>query len=194
MVYKLENAKILIVDDMKPMLSLLESLLHTFGFTEIYTAQDGESAFNIFCKYSHDLIITDWVMEPMNGLELIKKIRKDQFSPNKYVPVIIMSGFSARVRVEAARDQGVTEFLVKPFTARDLYSRIEHVIEKPRRFVDASNFFGPDRRRKKGDEYEGPMRREEDQQYLVDHKTTPEEKIAAETLQRLLRETRDKTK
>jgi two-component system chemotaxis response regulator CheY len=75
---------------------------------------------------------------------------------------IMMTGYSDKVRVEEARDVGVTEFLAKPFTAQDLYARIEKLIEKPRRFVEAEAFFGPERRRRKmkAEEYKGPKRRD----------------------------------
>jgi DNA-binding response OmpR family regulator len=73
-----------------------------------------------------------------------------------------MTGFSARERVIAARDTGVTEFLVKPFTANDLYKRIDHVIMKPRQFVKSPDFFGPDRRRKFLDGQNIPKRRQDD--------------------------------
>ncbi len=192
MPYKLESAKILIVDDMQPMLSLTQSLLKLFGFKEVYTASDGNTGFDLFRKFSPDLVITDWVMEPVDGLEFIQRIRKDSFSPNQYVPIIIMTGYSSRIRVETARDQGITEFLVKPFTAKDLYSRIEHVIEKPRRFVDCTSFFGPDRRRKHAD-YAGPRRREADTIYKQEPQTDAEKAIA-QTLRKLVDETRDKTK
>ena len=101
-------------------------------------------------------------MEPFDGIELTKKIRTDPRSPNPYVPIILMTGYSAQIRVMQARDTGVTEFLVKPFTAQDLYTRIEQVIEKPRQFVDTGEFFGPDRRRRVVKDYEGPFRREEE--------------------------------
>jgi len=162
MAYTLEKAKLLVVDDMKPMLSLTASVLKIFGFKEVYTAENGEQAFDIVCKKDPDLIITDWIMDPMDGLELTQMIRKSPISPNPYVPVLMMTGFSSRLRVEKARDMGITEFLVKPFSSRDLYTRISQIIEKPRQFVDAGTFFGPDRRRRSDDDYEGPKRRGND--------------------------------
>lgn len=164
MVYQFKAVSILVVDDMKAMVSLVSSLLKIFGFNSIYTATDPEDAFQQFCRYKPDIIITDWLMQPYDGIELIRKIRRDPRSPNRFVPVIMMTGYSHRARVEKARDVGVTEFLVKPFTAKDLYARIEQLIERPRKFVEAGDgtFFGPDRRRRRGDDYDGPMRREEE--------------------------------
>jgi hypothetical protein len=64
--------------------------------------------------------------------------------------------------VEAARDAGVTEFLAKPITAHDLFSRIAEIVERPRGFVRCESYFGPDRRRRMVDDYAGPWRRNED--------------------------------
>ncbi|QQG37128.1 MAG: response regulator [Micavibrio aeruginosavorus] len=161
MVYQFKTVSILVVDDMKPMVSLVSGLLKVFGFSAIYTADNPEDAFAQFCRYKPDIVLTDWQMQPFDGLELIRMIRRDPRSPNKFVPVIMMSGYSHRIRVEQARDVGVTEFLVKPFTAKDLFARIEQLIERPRQFVDSGQFFGPDRRRRKG-EYAGQRRREDD--------------------------------
>jgi len=163
MAYDFRNARVLIVDDMQPMLSLVLSILKVFGFKDVHIAHDAEEGFRAFCQLNPDIVITDWQMEPYDGVELIRKIRRDPKSPNRFVPVILMSGYSHRARVEKARDGGVTEFLVKPFSAKDLYKRIEQLIEKPRKFVEAEQFFGPDRRRRAGDEYGGPLRRDADE-------------------------------
>ena len=162
MAYKLEKVKILIVDDMQPMLDLTKSVLKIFGFKLVFTAPNAEEAFEIVCKEDPDLIITDWMMSPVDGLEFAKQVRRDPLSPNPYVPVLMMTGFSARFRVENARDAGITEFMVKPFSARDLYKRVVQIVERPRQFVEAGEFFGPDRRRKSDENYEGPRRRERD--------------------------------
>ncbi|MCE7887866.1 MAG: response regulator [Alphaproteobacteria bacterium PRO2] len=162
MPYSLDRVKILIVDDMVPMLSLVKSVLSIYGFKEIFTANDGEEAFELVCRHDPDLIITDWVMEPMDGLEFTKKVRRSPLSPNPYVPILMMTGFSSRIRVESSRDTGITEFLVKPFNSRDLCARIVQIVEKPRQFVDAVEFFGPDRRRRDDRDYEGTRKRGDD--------------------------------
>jgi PleD family two-component response regulator len=162
MTYELKKASILVIDDMQPMMALTASLLKILGFTDIHQASDAEVGWHKFCQYNPDIVLTDWLMEPYDGLHLVKKIRNDPASPNRFVPIILMTGFSHRLRVEQARDIGVTEFLVKPFRAKDMFARVEMLIEKPRRFVETGQFFGPDRRRRKGDDYQGPFRREGD--------------------------------
>lgn len=186
MPYDLSTAKILIVDDMVPMLTLTKSILSIFGFKHLYTAQGAEEAMKILIKEDPDLVITDWMMKPKNGLEFTREIRKNPKSPNPYVPVVMMTGFSSKIRVEQARDVGITEFLVKPFTSRDLYSRITQIIEKPRQFVDTGEFFGPDRRRRHIKDYEGPQKREADQK-----ETTNTNKSAVDILRKLRNEAKN---
>ena len=141
------------------MLALTTSIITMFGFKNVHGAKSVDEGYKLFCQYDHDLIITDWLMEPMDGLDLIRMVRRNDESPNKFVPIILMTGYSDQPRVETARDMGVTEFLMKPYSARDMYARIVQIIEKPRQFVDTGEFFGPDRRRRKNYVYFGPDRR-----------------------------------
>lgn len=159
MPYDLSQVRILIVEDMQPMLSLTTSILNMFGFKNVHGAKNVEEGYKLFCQYNHDLIITDWLMEPYDGVDLIRFVRKNEDSPNKFVPIILMTGYSDQPRVETARDIGVTEFLMKPYSARDMYARIVQIIEKPRQFVDTGEFFGPDRRRRKNFSFYGADRR-----------------------------------
>ena len=162
MAFHFEKLSVLIVEDTIPMLKLVSFVLETLGVGRIFSASEGGEGYDIFCMESPDIVITDWHMHPVNGIDLVKKIRKDPNSPNRTVPVVMMTGFSAFPRVSEARDTGVTEFLVKPFSANDLARRIAHVINQPRDFIETPDYFGPDRRRRKGDEYSGPYRRSSD--------------------------------
>lgn len=163
MSYTLEKASVLVVEDMVPMAKLTQRILETFGFEEVYVAYSAEEGLELYQKHSPDLVLTDWVLDEMSGLDLVKQIRRDPLSKNAYVPIILMTGFSHKLRVMEARDIGVSEFLVKPFTAKDLYARIVQAVEKPRQFVDSGEFFGPDRRRRRANAtYEGPSRRYDD--------------------------------
>jgi len=161
MAYDLEDINLLVVEDTFPMLVLAKSLLHIFGFRNILTAKTGEEGYALYKQYKPDVVITDWFMEPMDGIQLTQKIRHDEDSPNPYTPIIMVSGYGSRARVENARDNGVTEFIIKPYTAKDLYNKITQLIENPRPFVKTDNYFGPERRRRNA-EYNGPFRRESD--------------------------------
>ena len=163
MSFRFDKLSLLLVEDIIPMQQLFVSVLNHMGITKIDTATDGAAAFELFKKENHDIVLTDWAMAPKDGLELTNEIRHNAQSPNRMAPIILITGYSAWKRVEQARDAGVTEFLVKPFTANDIAKRLAHVITKPRDFIETKNFFGPDRRRKVDKNYDGPLRRESDQ-------------------------------
>lgn len=162
MSYNFDRIRILVIEDNQPMLEICKTLLLTFGVGEVLTARNGQEGFKTFCKENPDIILADWMMEPTDGIQMTRRIRNESISPNHYVPVILMTGFSEKKRVVQARDAGVTEFLVKPFTARDLYKRISQIIERPRQFVRSEEFFGPDRRRKMDAAYDGAFKRQTD--------------------------------
>lgn len=158
----LKKVSVLVIEDIAPMRALMVSVLEAFGVGKIYDAPDGAKGFELFQAHNPDIVIADWLMPKMDGLELIRMIRNDKLSVNRMVPIIVITGYSAMQRVVTARDLGATEFLTKPFTGRDLARRINQIVVRPRDFVEAEGFFGPDRRRKRIDLYDGPDRRSED--------------------------------
>ena len=157
-----ENLKALIVEDNGHMRSLLRALLNSAGIKDVVEAAHGQAGLDALREHKSDLILTDMVMKPMDGLELTRHIRNDERSPNPFVPIIMISGHTEKYRVEAAREAGVTEFLAKPITAQNLFARIAEIVERPRAFVRCDNYFGPDRRRHQNADYPGPWRRKED--------------------------------
>jgi DNA-binding response OmpR family regulator len=92
------------------------------------------------------LVITDWNMPPTSGLELIRRIRQSDDSPDPDVPIIMLTGHTELARVKTARDNGVSSFLAKPMSAESLYKRIANLVEDHRPFIRSGDFFGPDRR------------------------------------------------
>jgi CheY-like chemotaxis protein len=157
MTLKLDQISVLVIEDTIPMRKLIVSVLESLGVATVYTADNGAHGFAQYQKYNPDIIITDWLMQPVDGIEFIRMVRSHPESPNRMVPIIIITGYSAVTRVIEARDQGVTEFLVKPFTAHDLAKRMAYVINRPRDFVEAPKYHGPDRRRKRDEEF-GPSK------------------------------------
>lgn len=154
----LQNVKILIVEDNPFMRTIVLRILKAFGAEQIKEAGDGAEAFKIMRLFNPDIIIVDWQMQPLDGIEFARMVRTADDSPNPFVPIIMLSGHSEQNRIMVARDAGVNEFLVKPISAKALFSRIQAVIERPRQFVRTKNYFGPDRRRKNGN-YQGKDRR-----------------------------------
>jgi CheY-like chemotaxis protein len=160
MAYQFKNISVLIVESSTAMYNITKSVLESFGVQQVHSAFGSAQGFEKFCAVKPDLVIVDWLDDPDNGIELTKKIRIDPKSPNPFTPVILMTGYSQKRRVIMARDSGITEFLMKPFTAKALYQRIEQMVEFPRSFIRTSEYFGPDRRRKKDSAgYSGPERR-----------------------------------
>lgn len=155
---------VLIIDDNAHMRTIIKNLLRSIGVAHISECSDAVEAFVALARSPADVILTDIAMPWMDGVEFTFRLRTDMASPDQFVPVIMVSGHSERHKVAAARDAGATEFLVKPITARGLLDRLRSIVERPRTYVRAAGYFGPDRRRRAPDDYTGPRRRQVDQQ------------------------------
>ncbi|SFS83223.1 response regulator [Brevundimonas viscosa] len=154
---------VLLVDDNQHMRTIASAVLKSAGVGTVREAADGGSALEILREYPIDLAIVDFNMFPLDGVEFTRLVRNSADSPNPYLPIIMMTGHSARSRVYEARDAGVTEFVVKPITAKAVLDRIQAVIFHTRPFVRTESYFGPDRRRVQKPDYKGPRRRASDQ-------------------------------
>jgi two-component system chemotaxis response regulator CheY len=121
-----KNAPILIVDDYKTMLRIIRNLLQQIGFTEIDEATDGAAALDRIRSRSYQLVLTDWNMQPMTGLELLKKVREQE--QTKKLPVILVTAESKAENIVAAKQAGVNNYIIKPFTAEVLKSKLVSVL------------------------------------------------------------------
>ena len=157
--YALDELSVLIVDDSKHMRKLVRTIVNSLGILDVLEAEDGEHAYETLENFPADIIIVDWNMAPMDGIEFTRQVRMNDDSPNAYVPIIMLTGHTQMKRVQIARDAGVNEFLAKPVSARKIYQRIHAILEKPRQFIRTPSYFGPDRRRKNDPEYTGKERR-----------------------------------
>lgn len=157
--YDLTELSFLVVDDNTHMLSIIKTLLKGFGIRRIHEATDAADAFEEIRSAHVDVIILDYALDTLDGIEFAQLVRTAKDSPNPYLPIIMLTAHSERFRVEEARDAGITEFLCKPICATDLYKRIVEVVEHPRSFVKAGGYFGPDRRRHLDENYRGAERR-----------------------------------
>jgi two-component system chemotaxis response regulator CheY len=151
--------RFLLVDDNPHMRRMLRTLLQGFGAREVYEAEDGVGGLEAFNQFTPDIVIIDWAMPVFDGLEFARMIRQPETNASPFTPIIMLTGHSERRRVAAARDAGVTEFMVKPISAKGLHQRILSVIANPRRFIKTKSYFGPDRRRNSAPNYTGPERR-----------------------------------
>ena len=151
--------RFLVIDDNVHMRQIVRTLLHGFGAREVWEAEDGAAGLEVFTQNKPDIVITDWAMPIFNGIELTQMIRQPGANTNPFAPIIMLSAYTEKTRVMAARDAGVTEFLAKPISAKALYQRILSVILYPRPFIKTESYFGPDRRRTVNAKYNGPERR-----------------------------------
>lgn len=155
--------QILLADDNQHMRAITSTILASAGFRRIREVGDGAEAIEALRTWPADLAIVDFNMFPLDGVEFTRLVRNSPDSANPYLPIIMMTGHSERTRVYEARDAGVTEFIVKPITAKAVLDRIHAVIFKPRPFVKSDTYFGPCRRRVAKAGYAGPWRRATDQ-------------------------------
>jgi DNA-binding response OmpR family regulator len=150
---------ILVAEENRFMLNTMRQILTGLGVTKITTATNSDEAIEELKTNTPDLLLTSWKLEPLSGILLAKYVRTNNDSNCPYLPIILASAYSDRENVYIARDAGINEFLVKPFSPQALFSRIKAVIEQPRQFIKTQDYFGPDRRRRNDPNYEGPERR-----------------------------------
>jgi two-component system chemotaxis response regulator CheY len=120
------SMNVLIVDDYKTMLRIIRNLLKQIGFESVDEATDGSEALSKLRAKTYGLIISDWNMEPMTGLELLQSVRAD--ARLKALPFIMITAESKTENVIAARQAGVSNYIVKPFNAETLQGKIEKVL------------------------------------------------------------------
>ena len=137
----------LVIDNNVYMRRMLKSVLETLGAKRIEEARDGGDGLAAVRALEPDIVLTGWRMSPVNGLDFLKSVR-DQPTPVKFTPIIMVTSETRREKVIEARNAGVTEYIAMPITAKGVFLRIREVIERPRPFVDVGGYFGPDRRRR----------------------------------------------
>lgn len=171
---RLSKVGVLIVDNDSKILDLLKNVLERLGFQAIHTARDGFEGVQLLEKHrgNIDMVITDWELKPLNdlkagdiepnpvittdwelsppsdGASFVRYLRSAPSSPNRYIPIIMLTGPTLMDNVEYARDSGVSEILKKPITAKVLCDRVISCIEHQRSFITAPTYKGPDRRRR----------------------------------------------
>jgi CheY-like chemotaxis protein len=157
----LREIKFLVVDDSAFSRSIVMAILRALGaeVDHIHQATDGRDALKALDVRRPDIAIVDYKMEPMDGITLTKTIRRTLEPPLQTVPIVMLSAFTRKDLVASARDAGVTEYVSKPISIEALYLRIEEAVCRPRQFVIAETYCGPDRRRRGEEAYAGPERR-----------------------------------
>jgi two-component system, chemotaxis family, chemotaxis protein CheY len=120
------NMNILIVDDYKTMLRIIRNLLKQLGFNNVDEATDGSMALQKLRDKDYGLVISDWNMEPMTGIQLLREVRAD--SKLRNLPFIMITAESKTENVVAAKEAGVNNYIVKPFNAATLKTKLSSVL------------------------------------------------------------------
>ena len=121
-----KSMNVLIVDDYKTMLRIIRNLLKQLGFDNVDEASDGATALQRLREKDFGLVISDWNMEPMTGLQLLKEVRSD--AKLAHIPFVMVTAESKTENVVAAKQAGVSNYIVKPFNAETLRDKIEKVL------------------------------------------------------------------
>lgn len=120
------NMNVLVVDDYATMRRIIKNLLTQIGFVNIVEADNGATALTKLRERTFGIVISDWNMEPMTGLQLLKEVRAD--AKLKAMPFIMVTAESKTENVIAAKQAGVNNYIVKPFNAETLKKKIESVL------------------------------------------------------------------
>ena len=162
--YNFVDFEVALVDANTYMRGLTKSMLKSFGVGTVWDYGTSDAAFTLCTDKRVDFILVDWMVEPLDGYEFVRRIRALESETLNTVPIIVVTGHSEQFRVVEARDVGVNEFLAKPLSAQTLFDRIVSLIDRPRPFIRTKSFYGPDRRRHTDGNYTGPGRRRSDTQ------------------------------
>ena len=123
-----KNMRILIVDDFSTMRRIIKNLLNDLGFFNTAEADDGHSALAELRKASFDLVVTDWNMPGMPGIELLKQVRADAALAK--IPVLMVTAEAKREQIIEAAQAGVNGYVIKPFTATTLSDKLGKIFER----------------------------------------------------------------
>jgi two-component system, chemotaxis family, chemotaxis protein CheY len=143
---RLMALRVLIVDDDPTMRKVTRSLLQAVGVRTIHEANDGRSGLAAICSFGPDVVVLDWEMPSPNGPEFVRTVRSPETFALPDVPIIMLTGYGERSRVEEAVSLGVNDFLLKPVSTRALMSRLISLIAKPRKMVRKGDYYGPEPR------------------------------------------------
>lgn len=149
--FDLSALRVLVVDGNRNMRSILRMILSEIGMRNIQTAADPHDALKILEQGGTDLLLTEsTVAAGEDGLAIVKWVRKHPASPDPYIPILIVSGFTDEAAVRAAQDAGVNDFIAKPVSVMTVYKHLATLIELDNRrpYIRAGGFLGPDRRRR----------------------------------------------
>lgn len=123
-----KNIKILVVDDFSTMRRIIKNLLRDLGFNNTSEADDGMTALPMLQSGNFDMVVTDWNMPGMPGIDLLRAIRADAKLSN--IPVLMVTAEQKKENIVEAAQAGVNGYIVKPFTAATLKEKLDKIFER----------------------------------------------------------------
>jgi len=123
-----KNIKVLVVDDFSTMRRIIKNLLRDIGFTNIQEADDGSTALPMLQSGDFEFVVTDWNMPGMQGIDLLRAIRAD--ASLSHIPVLMVTAEAKKEQIVMAAQAGVNGYIVKPFTAATLKTKLDKIFER----------------------------------------------------------------
>lgn len=148
--YRFETLDALVVDDSEQMRNYLVSVLEIFRVRRVRTAAGGSEAMRMTVREPPDLVITDLQMSPVDGVALVRWLRDDPDSPDRFVPAIMVTASTRAPELAQARSAGLHRILPKPVAPQALGDAILEILGDPLPFIRTRAYFGPERRRGNG--------------------------------------------
>lgn len=162
---------------------LLKAMVRAVGVGSVDAVESGQRALWYMQRSLPDILLVDWMMSGMTGIELVRRVRRSETSLNPYLPIIMVTGHADKEHIAEARNAGIHEFLAKPVSPAALAAHIHEIVERPRGFVRTPTYFGPERRRTVA-KINRPERRKESTEFI-----TPEQiQVFVEELRERMRD------
>ena len=146
--FNFEQLKVLYVDPNERSHAVVRTILNAMEIKKCNSLLESAELFKELSRRPPDILITEYKLDDIDGIELIRRVRQDDKAPDHYLPIILLTGHTERRIVAGARDAGVHHVLAKPISIRQFYSAISWLITNPVPFIQCGEYYGPDRRRK----------------------------------------------
>jgi CheY-like chemotaxis protein len=154
----------LLVDRNNYCRSLVSQMLRGFGLPTIHSCGNGEEAKKLLKETYIDMCLIEAELPDMSGSDLIRWIRQEQKEPLRFVPILVLSGYTQMRMLSQSRDSGANLVLKKPLSAQALFDRIAWLARTPRAYIEAGSYVGPDRRFREVTPPDGQYKRDTDEQ------------------------------
>lgn len=141
-VLDLSSLRVLVVDDSIFMRRVLRSMLQGLGVRQIVEAEDGATGLEMLEAHAPDIVLLDWLMPVLDGREFLRLVRRPAHR-QAYVSLVVVSGYTDKAHVMAARNAGANAVIAKPLSAQTLYRTLARQITNPRPFIRTATYFGP---------------------------------------------------